>query len=82
MILVQQVKFVLTGFCRSLIFGLLILMSGCAVWDAGRTDNAPVSVYQASVDEKIPITYSVSMECERNDIIAMPDKGGHWEIVE
>lgn len=54
------------------ILALLLMLSGCIVWDAGDTDNRPIAMNQISADEKVPITYSVSLEVERPDIIALP----------
>ena len=54
------------------ILALLLMLSGCIVWDAGDTDNRPIAMNQISADEKVPITYSVSLEVERSDIIALP----------
>lgn len=52
---------------------LLLLVTGCIVWDAGYTDNVPVARCKIDVGERIPITYSVSLKMERSDVIAAPD---------
>ena len=55
---------------------LLLLVTGCIVWDAGYTDNVPVARCKIDVGERIPITYSVSLKMERSDVIAAPDWKG------
>ena len=55
------------------ILALLLILSGCIVWDAGDTDNRPITINEISSDEKVPITYSVSLNVERSDIIALPE---------
>jgi hypothetical protein len=52
---------------------VLLFVSGCAIWDAGYTENKPVRRYRVSSIDKVPITYSVSMKSERGDVIALPD---------
>ena len=52
---------------------MLLTVSGCAIWDAGYTENKPVRRYSVPSVDKVPITYSVSMKSERGDVIALPD---------
>lgn len=52
---------------------LLTFVSGCAIWDAGYTENKPVRRYSVSSVDKVPITYNVSMQSERKDVIVLPD---------
>lgn len=56
-------------------------LSGCVMWDAGYTENRPVSRYAVSPADKFPITYSVSMRAERSDVFALPDEKGLREKV-
>ena len=51
----------------------LLIVSGCAIWDAGYTENKPVRRNSVPSVDKVPITYSVSMKSERGDVIALPD---------
>lgn len=51
----------------------LLTVSGCVNWDAGYTENKPVRRYSVSSLDKVPITYSVSMKSERDDVTALPD---------
>lgn len=51
----------------------LLSVSGCAIWDAGYTENKPVGHYSVPSVDKVPITYNVSMKSERDDVIALPD---------
>ena len=51
----------------------LLSVSGCAIWDAGYTENKPVRRYSVPSVDKVPITYNVSMKSERDDVIALPD---------
>jgi hypothetical protein len=51
----------------------LLTVSGCVIWDAGYTENKPVRRYRVSSIDKVPITYSVSMKSERDDVCALPD---------
>lgn len=55
------------------ILALLLILPGCIVWDAGDVANRPIAMNQISADEKVPITYSVSLDVERPDIIALPE---------
>ena len=55
------------------VVALVIAISGCAIWDAGYTENKPVRKYSVTSVDKLPITYSVSMKSERSDVIALPD---------
>ena len=55
------------------ILALLLILPGCIIWDAGDVENRPIAMGQISADEKVPITYSVSLEVERHDIIALPE---------
>lgn len=59
-------KFVFVGL-------LSTFLSGCAVLDAGYTENKPVRRYSVPSVDKVPITYSVSMKAERGDVFALPD---------
>lgn len=59
-------KFVFVGL-------LSTFLSGCAVLDAGYTENKPVRRYSVPSVDKVPITYSVSIKSERDDVIALPD---------
>ena len=59
---------------KSIFIGLLLtFVSGCAIWDAGYTENKPVRRYSVPSVDKVPITYTVSMKSERDDVIALPD---------
>lgn len=59
---------------KSIFIGLLFtFVSGCAIWDAGYTENKPVRRYSVPSVDKVPITYNVSMKSERDDVIALPD---------
>ena len=65
---------------KSKAFGPLLLslallggLSGCVIWDAGYTENKPVSRYVVPPADKFPITYSVSMSAERDDVLALPE---------
>ena len=51
----------------------LLTISGCAIWDAGYTENKPVRRYGVSFADKVPITYNVSIKSERSDVLALPD---------
>ena len=51
----------------------LLTVSGCAIWDAGYTENKVVSRYSVASVDKVPITYNVSIRSERGDVIALPD---------
>ena len=57
------------------IFGAAIAMicSGCMIWDAGYTENKPVVETQISFDEKVPISYDIVLELERDDLFAKPE---------
>lgn len=46
---------------------LALVLAGCVLWDAGYTENKPVSMYAVPQDEKVSISYSVSVEIERDD---------------
>lgn len=68
---------------KSKAFGPLLLslallggLSGCVIWDAGYTENKPVSRYVVPPADKFPITYSVSMSAERDDVFALPEVKG------
>lgn len=50
----------------------LCFLSGCAIWDAGYTDNKPITRYAVNAMDKVPITFSVEMEAERSDVFALP----------
>lgn len=70
-------------------FGLLLLsltllggLSGCIIWDAGYTENKPVSRYEVPSADKFPITYSVSMSAERDDVFALPEVKGLRKKIE
>lgn len=52
---------------------LTLYLSGCIVWDAGYTENKLISRYEVPIEDKFPITYSVSMGAERDDVIALPN---------
>lgn len=70
---------------RNKIFSLLVLpivLSGCVIWDAGYTENKPVSQYVVSSADKFPITYSVSMSAERDDVFALPEVKGLRKKIE
>lgn len=51
---------------------LAIALSGCMMFDAGYTDNDDVRKFSIPSEEKIAITYSVSVDLERGDIFAAP----------
>ncbi len=64
---------------------LALVMTGCVLWDAGYTENKPVSMYAVSQEDKVPISYSVSVEIERNDDddeVAFPTWSGLREKIE
>ena len=74
---------------KSKAFGPLLLslallggLSGCVIWDAGYTENKPVSRYVVPPADKFPITYSVSMSAERDDIFALPEVKGLRKKIE
>ena len=67
---------------RIAIAGVFILVSGCVMWDAGYTENQPVTRYELNSADKVPVTYSVNIIAERPDIIAMPDAKGLREKIE
>ncbi len=50
----------------------LLLLPGCIIWDAGYTPNEKVMPHAIHEDAKIPITFSVSMQSEREDVFALP----------
>lgn len=52
---------------------LAFALSGCIMWDAGYTENKPVSRYDVPDSDKLPITYSVTLKTERDDVFALPD---------
>lgn len=58
------------------------LLSGCAMWDAGYTENRPVTKYSVSAANKYPITYSVTMSTTRDDIIAVPTNESLRKMIE
>lgn len=60
----------------------VLLLSGCAIWDAGYTENKPVTSYRVSDADRVPITYSVSMKSERSDVFALPDQKGLCNKIE
>jgi hypothetical protein len=51
----------------------LLTVSGCAIWDGGYTENKSVRRYSVSSIDKMPMTYSVSMKSECDDVTALPD---------
>lgn len=57
------------------IVGVAIAMicAGCMIWDAGYTENNPVVETQIPFDERVPISYDLALELERNDIFAGPE---------
>lgn len=61
---------------------IAFFFSGCVMWDAGYTENRPVTQYNVSPAAKLPITYSVSMSCERGDVFAIPDVKSLREKIE
>ena len=70
-------------------FGLLLMslallggLPGCVIWDAGYTENKPVSRYVVPSADKFPITYSVSMIAERDDVFALPEIKGLRKKIE
>ena len=74
---------------KSKAFGPLLLslallggLSGCVIWDAGYTENKPVSRYVVPPADKFPITYSVSMSAERDDVLALPEVKGLRKKIE
>ena len=74
---------------KSKAFGPLLLslallggLSGCVIWDAGYTENKPVSRYVVPPADKFPITYSVSMSAERDDVFALPEVKGLRKKIE
>ena len=69
---------------KSLFFVTLsaALLSGCAMWDAGYTENNPVTKYSVNTANKYPITYSVTMSTTRDDIIAVPTIESLREMIE
>ena len=58
---------------NALMIAFLLFCRGCIMWDAGYTSNKPIDKYAMSASEKIPISYSVSLDLARTDIIAAPD---------
>ena len=58
------------------------LLSGCAMWDAGYTENRSVTKYRVNMANKYPITYSVTMSTTRDDIIAVPTSVSLREMIE
>ncbi len=63
---------------------LALVMTGCVLWDAGYTENKPVSMYFVPQEDKVPISYSVSVEIERDDDdeVAFPTWSGLREKIE
>lgn len=65
---------------------LALVMTGCVLWDAGYTENKPVSMYSVPQEDKVPISYSVdvSVEIERDDDdkMAFPTWAGLREKIE
>lgn len=61
-----------------------LVLTGCVIWDAGYTENRPISRYLLSADDKIPISYNVSVKTERNDDddMALPTWKGMREKIE
>lgn len=53
--------------------GISVLLPGCIMWDAGYTDNTPIIETRISVEDRVPISYDVILELDRNDIIAAPE---------
>lgn len=52
---------------------LPVILSGCSIWDAGYTENKPITRFSVANINKCPITYSVSLISERGDVFALPD---------
>ncbi len=50
----------------------LLFLPGCIIWDAGYTPNEKVAQHAIHEDARIPITFSVSMQSEREDVFALP----------
>lgn len=50
----------------------LLLLPGCIIWDAGYTPNKPVQPHAVPETAKVPITFSVAMQVEREGILAIP----------
>ena len=65
-----------------IIVAVALMMTGCAMWDAGYTENKPVTKYAVPTSDKLPITYSVSMTAERPDVFALPDTQSLREKIE
>lgn len=53
-------------------------LSGCAIWDAGYTENKPVARWQVPETDRIPITYSITLKSDRSDAFASPE---HKELM-
>lgn len=54
------------------VFGLMTLVSGCMMWDAGYTTNNPPRRFSVDPLERVPITYSVAVSLERGDLFGAP----------
>ena len=39
-----------------------LLFSGCIVWDGGYTANGPVRTYAAPADQRVPLTFQLTLE--------------------
>lgn len=57
----------------ALLATLPVILSGCIIWDAGYTENKPITRFSVADVDKCPITYSVRMISERKDVFALPD---------
>ncbi len=56
----------------SFVVPVVTLLSGCVMWDAGYTENKPVTRYAVPQSDKVPITFSVNMQADRSDVFALP----------
>ena len=59
---------------KSAVILLMLLSHGCIMWDAGYTDNAPVTNHGVSPNNQFPVAYDISIKFERNDFSAAPDR--------
>ena len=51
-----------------------IITSGCMMWDAGYTENGPVSRYDVPEVDQVPITYGISLCLDTPDLAGAPSE--------
>lgn len=50
-----------------IVVAILLVCSGCMMWDAGYTDNVDVIRHDVDIYDKVPITYSVNVTSSDKD---------------